>query len=253
VSDIFQEVEEDVRRERYEKLWKQYGNYIIAAAVLLVLAVAGYQFWRTYNLRQRQAFSDRFQAAQQLSASGKLAEAETQYGALAKDAPGGYATLAKFHLAGVYLEEGKRDQSVALLRELATNSDQVLAATARLRLAWIMADAAPKAEISPIVQPLIGPQSPWRFAAQEVLAYVDLRTGSRSDAESEYAKLAEDANAPQSLRQRAIAISAFLKANPNTSLIAPPPPTLPSSSPNAPPATPSASASASPAQEIKPK
>ena len=38
MSDIFQEVEEDVRRERYEQIWKQYGNYILAAAGVVVLA-----------------------------------------------------------------------------------------------------------------------------------------------------------------------------------------------------------------------
>jgi hypothetical protein len=255
VSDIFQEVEEDVRRERYEKLWKQYGNYIIAGAVLLVLAVAGYQFWRTYDLRQRQAYSDRFQAAQQLSASGNLAAAETQYAELANNAPAGYATLAQFHLAGVYLEEGKRDQSVALLQKLTTNSDPVLASTARLRLAWIMADAEPKAQIATVLQPLLAPDSAWRFAAQEVLAYVDLRTGARTDAETAYTKLSQDTTAPQTLRQRALAISAFLKANPDASLTAPPPPTLPSVNSAAPPNAPAAApATASPAaQGSKPK
>jgi len=42
MSDIFQEVEEDVRRERYEQLWKKYGNYMVAAAIVVVMAVGGY-------------------------------------------------------------------------------------------------------------------------------------------------------------------------------------------------------------------
>jgi hypothetical protein len=50
MSDIFQEVEEDVRRERYEKLWKKYGNYIIALAVLIVAGVAAWQ-WPGIRLR----------------------------------------------------------------------------------------------------------------------------------------------------------------------------------------------------------
>ena len=40
MSDIFHEVEEEVRREHYEKLWKKYGNYVIAVASVLVLGVA---------------------------------------------------------------------------------------------------------------------------------------------------------------------------------------------------------------------
>ena len=45
VSDIFHEVDEEVRREQLKKLWDRYGNYAVAAAVLLVLAVAA---WRAY-------------------------------------------------------------------------------------------------------------------------------------------------------------------------------------------------------------
>jgi len=100
VSDIFQEVEEDVRRERYEQLWKKYGNVIIAAAVVLVLAVAGYQAWRTYDLSQRQKVSERYREASQAAESGNMVKAETDFAALSKDAPAGYATLSKLHLAG---------------------------------------------------------------------------------------------------------------------------------------------------------
>ena len=104
MSDIFQEVEEDVRRERYEQIWKKYGNYIIAAAAVLVAAVAGYQAWQRYDLTQRQQVSDRFSQATQAAQSGNLPKAETDFAALTKEAPAGYATLAKFHLAGAYLD-----------------------------------------------------------------------------------------------------------------------------------------------------
>ena len=39
MSDIFHEVDEEVRREQLQKLWARYGNYAIAAAVLVVTAV----------------------------------------------------------------------------------------------------------------------------------------------------------------------------------------------------------------------
>jgi len=49
VSDIFSEVEEEVRRERWEKLWKNYNGVIIAAAAIIVTAVAGWQAWDRYQ------------------------------------------------------------------------------------------------------------------------------------------------------------------------------------------------------------
>jgi hypothetical protein len=62
MSDIFQEVEEDVRRERYEQLWKKYGNHVIGAAAVLVIAVGGWQAWTAYDNNQRRAVSDQYEA-----------------------------------------------------------------------------------------------------------------------------------------------------------------------------------------------
>jgi hypothetical protein len=228
VSDIFQEVEEDVRRERYEQIWKKYGNYIMAAAAVLVLAVAGYQAWQRYDLSQRQKISDRYRAASQSAQTGNAPKAEADFSALVKDAPSGYATLAKFHLAGAYLAQGKRDPAVALLRELSESSDTIVSSTARLRLAWTMADASPKTEIVTMLQPLTAADSPWRFAASEVLAYVDLKDGAPAQAMAEYQKLAQAAAAPANLRQRASGIAEYLKANPDSGIAAPAPPSLPS-------------------------
>ncbi len=248
MSDIFQEVEEDVRRERYEQLWKKYGNYVIAAASVLVLAVGAYQAWRAYDLRQRQAVSDRYEAALQLAQTDPL-KAEIAFDALVKDAPSGYATLAKFHLAGQYLAQGKRDPAVALLKELVNVSNPVLANTARLRLAWLLADASPKADVVMLLQPLSAPDSQWRFAAQEVVAYIDFKDGQRGQAQAEYEKLAQEAEAPAGLRQRAGGIAEFIRANPGGVPITPAPPTLPSLPSAAPPAAPSPSPA--PAQGAK--
>ncbi len=227
MSDIFQEVEEDVRRERYEQIWKKYGNYIIAAAAVVVAAVAGYQAWQRYDLTQRQQISDRFSQATQAAQAGNIPKAESDFATLTKDAPSGYATLAKLQLAGAYLAQGKRDQAVALLRELAASSDPIISSTARLRLAWALADASPKPEIVTLLEPLTAADNPWRFAAQEVLAYVDLKGGARSEALAEYQKLSQDTAAPANLRQRAAGISEFLRANPPSGAPAASPPPTP--------------------------
>jgi len=44
VSELFDEVDEEVRREQLKKLWDKYSIFIIAAAILIVAAVGGYRF-----------------------------------------------------------------------------------------------------------------------------------------------------------------------------------------------------------------
>jgi hypothetical protein len=94
-----------------------------------------------------------------------------------------------------------------------------------------------------IVEPLTAAESPWRFAAQEVLAYSELKTGSRPQAENDFLNLAQEAQAPPGLRQRASAIVAYLKANPGG--------TVPSLAPSG-AATPAPAAAPAPAPALTP-
>lgn len=214
MTDIFQEVEEEVRRERFEKLWKKYGNYFIAGAALVVIGVAGYQLWTTWDRSQRETASEKFHAAEQLAQSGRLSDAEAAFAKLAQDAPSGYATLAKFQQASAMLAEGKRDAALALYASLTQLPDPELSGAARLRIAWAQADYAPRADIEKTLTPLTGASNPWRYAVEDVLAYVALRDGNRAAAADAYARLATEAQAPQGMRARASAMAEYLRANP---------------------------------------
>jgi hypothetical protein len=223
VSDIFQEVEEDVRRERYEQIWKDYGTVIIAAAAVLILGVAGYQAWTAYESGQRQEFATRFITASQAAVGGDAAAAERAFTTLAAEAPSGYAALSKFRVANAQLAENKRDAAIAGLRELTTDSDPLLSSAARLRLGWALADTAPRAEVDALIAPLLNETSAWRFPASELRAYLDLKAGKRNEAIAAYTKLGADANTTNELRQRANTIAQYLRANPDIQNPAAPP------------------------------
>lgn len=215
MSDIFREVEEEVRREHYQKLWKKYGNYAIAGAALIVIGVAGYQLWQTWDRSQHEEASRQFHAAEQLADAGRLAEAENAFGKLAQSGPEGYATLSKFHEAAIMLARGKRDQALALFGQLAQSKDRNLAGIARLRIAWAQAEYTPRRQLEQTLAPLMSGDNPWRQAALEVLAYADLREGRRDTAVKQYEQLAADTKAPQGVRDRSNAMAEFLKANPS--------------------------------------
>ena len=114
-----------------------------------------------------------------------------------------------------------------------------------MRLAWSVADTAPRAELDALVEPLMDAENPWRFNATELRAYLDLQAGNRDQAETAYARLATEAEAPQALRQRAAQISQYLRANPTgpatspgAPIPAPSAPALPAAPAAQPPATP---------------
>ena len=76
MSDIFQEVDEEVRREQLKKLWDRYGYLLIAACVLLVVGVGGWRTYEWWEAKKAAEASTSFQAAVALAGEGKNKEAE---------------------------------------------------------------------------------------------------------------------------------------------------------------------------------
>ena len=109
MTDIFREVEEDLRHDRYAKLWAKYGKYVIAAAIAFVVATAGTVAWRDHQRKERAAESERYAAGMMMIAENKLPEAADAFAALAKDAGGDYGALARLEEAGLRAQAGDAD------------------------------------------------------------------------------------------------------------------------------------------------
>jgi hypothetical protein len=240
VSDIFREVEEEVRRERLERIWKEYGDYIVAIAALLILAAAGWRLWNVYQVREAARASDRFIAAQALQQSGQAHAAAQMFARLSQTAPGGYANLSQLAEADA-LAASNKPAALNIYRKLASSSDDVLSAVARLRAAWILVEGAPKSDIDSMIGSLAADDSPWRDVAREILAYADYRAGATEHAQSEFQRLGKDPRAPPGVRARSEAMATFLSAGGSKDFGQVPPmlpetPVIPKSAPNAPPA-----------------
>jgi hypothetical protein len=212
VSDIFHEVEEEVRRERLEKIWKEHGDYIVAAACLLVIAAAGFQLWRVYDQRARGTASEAYMQAEQLYESGQTDLAAQSFAHIASTAPGGYAAVARLQEADAMMASGKKDDAIALYKKIAAGDNRLLGEVARIHEAWAIADTASRADLQTLLAPLTDPNSAWRYTAREILAYSDYRNGQSEKAAQEYASIAAVADAPSQLHARSIAMATFLKA-----------------------------------------
>ena len=207
MSDIFREVEEDVRREKLEKFWKAYGAYVIVLLVLAMAGIGGFQLWQRYEAGLRDKDSAAFAAAQHITDSTAAAE---KFAALAKTAHGGYGPLSRLEQANVLAASNRGDQAVALYKDIANDDHSAIGAVARLRAAWVLADTAPRADLQTLLQPLLDPGSVWRQMAEEVLAYSDYHAGKTLVATGEFAKLAADPDSPDQLRARTRAFAGFL-------------------------------------------
>jgi hypothetical protein len=211
MSDIIREVDEELRHERMMKLWERYGVYVVAAALVLVLAVGGWRAWEWYTAREAARSGAQFEAAIRLANEGKTAEAQSALDALADEGTRGYRILARFRAAA---ETAKTDKSagVKAYDALAADSsiEQPLRDIARLQAGLLVVDTASPAEVSERMAPLLQPASPFRHSARELVGLAQYRAGDRTAAAKTFAELLADQELPPAMRTRAQIMSALL-------------------------------------------
>jgi hypothetical protein len=211
VTEIFDEVDEEVRREQFKKLWDKYSLFIIAVAILIVAAVGGWRGYQYLEAKKAAEAGDAFNKAVELSEQDKHSEAEAAFADLAAKAPSGYRMLARFHLAA---EAAIRDPKagVKIFDELAADSSigaeqQELA---RIRAAGLLLDSAPYSEMLQRLQPETAPGATFRHVARELLALSAFRANDATATRQWLDQIALDGETPPGLRSRAEALQALL-------------------------------------------
>jgi hypothetical protein len=211
VSEIFSEVDEDLRREQLKKLWDKYSILIVGVALLIVVGVGG---WRAYSYLENKkavAAGAAFDKAADLSEQGKHADAEAAFAKLAADAPAGYRTLARFRAAA---ELATRDAPAAVKQYDDIAGDRTISATgqdlARLRAAALLIDTTPYEALLQRLEPAAAPTGAYRHSAREMLALSAWRANNAVASRKWLDLIANDGETPASLRTRAEALQALL-------------------------------------------
>jgi hypothetical protein len=203
MSDIIREVDEELRHERYKKLWDRYGIFVVGAALVLVLGVAGWRGYEWFQAREAAKASARFEAALQLATEGKRFESEAAFNAIAKDGTYGYRVLARFRAAA---EAGRTDvkAGIAAFDAIAadTTIEPALRDLARVHSGYLLVDTATVPDLTERLKTLMEPSSPFRHSANEILALAHYRAGELDAAQKMFGALISDAEAPPSMRQR---------------------------------------------------
>ena len=204
MSDFFQEVDEEVRREKAEIFWKKHQNLIIGLALAIVFATAGFRFYQFYQQRQSEEAGATYETAISLTREGKGEEAEKTLLDLAAKAPAGYKAVARLRAADI---AAKRDAKAGLKAydEIAADAgvDASLRDAAKLRAAFLAADLGDGADFARRAEPLAADGQPFRSSARELIGAKALEQGDFDRAAKYLDMIVTDEAAPASVRQRA--------------------------------------------------
>ena len=211
MADIFQEIDEDLRRDRMAKLWARYGKYAIGAAVLVVAATAAGVFYQNWRQQQYQALGLKYVETTFASRDGDTAKAVNGFEALAAEDKAGYGLLARVQAAALKAKGTDKEGGLAALSAIAADGtvDPVYRDLATVLAGLYSVDQAKPDETIARMKPLA--DGPWHFTALEVTALAQLKAGDKTAALKTYQELADDLGAPASLRARATEIVNGLK------------------------------------------
>jgi hypothetical protein len=204
MTDLFREVDEEVRRDKFALLWKKYGVALSFGVLVLLVAVGGWRYYVAEQERVSAAAGERFATALEQLRKGNTAEGDAGLAKLAADAPPGYRVLARFRAAS---ELGKRDAAAAVkaFEALATDSavEPVLQELARLRAGLLLVDGAPYADLRQRLEGMTEATQPWRNAAREALGLSAYKAGEFDAAARWFDFIIIDREAAPAQRNRA--------------------------------------------------
>lgn len=210
-ENLFQEIQEDLERQKLEAFWKKYGKLVMACCVALVLGTAGASAWREWQTGQNRKATSELAAIimknandpTRVSDPGKRAMALDNYAQTAKGRA--QATLAALHAAAMYAQEGQKQEAQKRYEDISADaqSDTAFRQYAALMAVMLQMDEGDVAALDKKLEPLAAEGAPWRYTAREAQGYLALRAGDKVKAEKIFSALAQDAAVPRSLAARA--------------------------------------------------
>ncbi len=205
MTDIFREVDEDIRQDRLKSLWDKFGIYVLGICIGIVFAVGGLKWWQYYQNSVAEEAGTQYLAAIDLIQNGKASEASQILAKIAEDAPNGYSILARFQNAATLASSGDKQTAVSEYVRLSKDGSlsSLLQGLANVRAAILLIDTGSRQDVEARVAKLNTRDGPWRNSARELLGLAAYKAGDVAAADALYNEIAGDPAASASIRQRA--------------------------------------------------
>ena len=220
-SETFlREVDENLRRDRFQDFLKTYGKWLIAAVVLFLAAIGGWIYWQDRQQKQSAEDSERLHKTFTDIAEGRANAAQKSLDELEKspsDAIRASATLAE---AAVALDKNDRNAAIAKYREISEDGSlpQVYRDLGTVRVTALEFDALKPEQVIARLEPLAKAGNPWFGSAGEMTALALLKQGKKAEAGKLFAAVAADKQVPDPIRSRAVQIAGTLGVDASASL-----------------------------------
>lgn len=213
MTDLFEEVEEQLRSDRYKQLARKLLPWMLGIAAAALIAVLGYWGWDTWRTRQTDQASEQYAKAMDAYVGGDREGAKRIWTEVSKSNAAAYKAMALMHLAAEAQRANDDAGAVRLLDQAAEAApDAVLADAARLKSAFALLDTAPLKDLEGRLKPLMEDGRPYRTQAREALAFAKLKAGDTAGARGDFLLISQSLDAGQGAQARASAAIGLIDA-----------------------------------------
>ncbi|NDW05466.1 tetratricopeptide repeat protein [Jiella pacifica] len=204
-DSFFREVDEELRQDKVKAVWTRFGAWLLGGAIVVIGVTAGVVAYEHYQTNQANAAGDRYAAAMRLADEGKSDDAIKALQEIAGNGVGAYPALARLSIGGIEAKAGKPEQAVAAYDAVANDADVPagLRDMAAIRAAYVLVDNGSLDDVRQRVERLSGDSDPLRFPAREAIALAAWKAGDTETAKPLLQGLVTDPGTPSDVSGRA--------------------------------------------------
>jgi hypothetical protein len=217
-DEFMQEVENDIRNEKYINLWNRYGKFIISLTTVGLVCLVGYNLWSNYEVYQRTKASDVFIGAQDFAAQNRQTEALSAFQSL-RGAISPYEILARFNEAGILSvgDPSQQQQAIKIYQEIINTKNiekswHHLATYQKVSLQSEQRDA-PIETLLGELETIDEENSPVGALALELKGVFLLQKGDKTQGGNIFVKLAQSKTAPEGVVMRSQLMTQIISAS----------------------------------------
>jgi hypothetical protein len=204
VVDVFEQVEEELRSDRYKRMARTWLPIGAGLLVVALVAALGWWGWQSYVTNQADKASAAYDRGMEALQANNPSGADAAFAEAAESGNGAYKALALMQQAGIAVTANKTQDAVKLFDDAAKAAgDPIIADAAAIKAAFLLMDTASLEDIQKRLEPLAADKRPLHAFAQEAQAMALLQHGKTAEARQIFVQLQLGQNVPDDVRQRA--------------------------------------------------
>ena len=202
MSDVLRQIDEDLRKDKLNKLWKNYGLYIIVLIITIILAVIGYQIKVSSDKSSNQKLVETFLAT---SNNEDIENVLNNFDIIINSNNNYLSGLAELKKTNLLIKNGNYEEGLFVLKKVINNKkyDPVINDLATYLLLMLLLEDLNDNEFSTYLSKDKIETSKLKFLFMEIKAIRNLILGDFEQAKKEFIDLKNTIDLPIEIRTRA--------------------------------------------------